>query len=44
MAETRTSVREVIPDVGGRFSLDEGVVNCALTLPPAVEECYSEAS
>ncbi len=29
MGETRTSVKDVIPDVGGRFSLDESVVSGA---------------
>ena len=28
MAETRTSVKDVIPDVGGRFNLDENVAKC----------------
>lgn len=27
MVLTQTSVKEVIPDIGGRFSLDENVVN-----------------
>lgn len=27
MGETRTSVKDVIPDVGGRFNLDESVVS-----------------
>lgn len=29
MGETRTSVRDVIPDIGGRFTLDESVVSGA---------------
>lgn len=29
MGETRTSVKDVIPDVGGRFTLDQSVVNGA---------------
>ena len=31
MGETRTSVKNVIPDVGRRFSLDESVVSGAWT-------------
>lgn len=27
MGETKTSVKEVIPEVGGRFTLDENVIN-----------------
>ncbi|CAO1600497.1 hypothetical protein XANCAGTX0491_004184 [Xanthoria calcicola] len=26
MAETQSSVREVIPDIGGNFTLDQGVI------------------
>lgn len=32
MGSTRTSVREVIPDVGERFGLDINVVNCVQPL------------
>lgn len=31
MAETQSSVREVIPDIGGNFTLDQGVIEGKLT-------------
>lgn len=31
MAETQSSVREVIPDIGGSFTLDQGVIDGELT-------------
>ncbi len=37
MDGTRTSVRDVIPDVGEKFGLDINVVNCVQSLPPAAE-------
>ena len=42
MDVTQTSVKEVIPDVGGRFSLDENVVKGLYTSLPG--SMYSNAA
>lgn len=46
VGETRTSVKEVIPEVGGTFQLDENVVNDTHAFDPTTSstkpECSSE--